>query len=316
MKLEFLFDALFLLGLIGLAGGFGGLVGALLKTHAVNAFSDTSRGATDTDSERDNIYLRQFVLPCPLNPSKPKRLGFFGDFIVGAAAGLSLYVGLEGLLGVDLGEIKSPQDILRVVALGIISGYMGGQIMDEIALAVGKRLTTQQAKLRNQQEKHLIALRKMQEKAQAREQVSRLVRFAGHFGRRGQFAKARRLYEEALARDPDNLNTKIELVGIRQDQAERESGEERETLLNNIIKELSDIIKDNPKSGRAHYNRACATALRHGLEARDAVLNDLKLAIECDPFYLDLARTDKDFKVLKDDPEFDRILDLGIDPTS
>lgn len=309
MTSELFVKAMPLVMVIGLFGGFGGLIGALLKTHAVNAFSDRSQRATGAGKDADNIYLRQFVLPCPLNPSRPKRLGFAGDFIVGVAAGISVYMGLEGVLGVDLGKMADERDVLRVVALGIISGYMGAQLLDGVALVVGKHLNAQQAKLSDQQQKHLIALKRQEEKLHAKEQVSRLLRFSGHFRRGESLEKAQSLCEEALACDPGNINAKIELLLIRRRYASKQETDRKNKLLSEVIDDFSNIINDDPNNGRAFYNRACCRIVCFGGEAREEILEDLKEAFERDALYQHMVCIDDDFKCLKDDLDFKRLMD-------
>jgi hypothetical protein len=95
-----------------LAGGFGGFVSALTKV------------------DREGRPPK-YSLSCPLRPLHKKDISFVGDVLIGAAAAIPLFFGIDALFGVklDSGTPLPSWDYLRLISLGVISGYAGAGLL-------------------------------------------------------------------------------------------------------------------------------------------------------------------------------------------
>jgi tetratricopeptide (TPR) repeat protein len=298
-----------LLAVIGGAGAFGGLISALLKTHAPIPHDPDARKAYEFE------YTRRYILPCPLNPRRPKMLGFWGDMLVGVAAGLSLFVGLEGLLGVGLSERNTAEDYLRLVALGIISGYMGTSILDAIALALSTRIMQRRQKFDEEAEK----VRELEARIAATDQVSHLIHVGDAFRRWGDHQEAKRYYDQALNIDPNNVHILIHKSFVLAEQAEKlglDNGR-RADLYEQAIELMNDGIRtgapEAPKL-RVYYTRACYRAqLPQAQEEKriNEIVNDLGIAIRGNSLYAAMAARDKDFDPIRKTKEFRSLMEAA-----
>jgi tetratricopeptide (TPR) repeat protein len=244
-------ETLTLLTIIGVSGGFGGMVNALQKTHSLST---------------ENEYERKYILPCPLNPSRPKKLGFFGDMIVGSAAGISIFIGFEGILGLDITVAQGQAiDFVRLIALGVVSGYMGTSILDSLALGFSRHLL----KKRHEYDQEVNKLNELEKQFVLSRQVARLVWVGDAFLRWKNYDEALDLYERALTLEPNNVHTLIHKSFVLTDMAEDEAKntQERTVLYASAIKDMETVINIIPENiknsldrynkGRGYYNLAC-----------------------------------------------------------
>jgi hypothetical protein len=299
-----------LLLIIGVSGGFGGLVSALQKTHY----------AVRKDGGE---YQIKYILPCPLNPSKPKKLGFFGDLIVGAASGISIFVGLEGILGLDLKLQDGLQAIyiLRLIAIGVVSGYMGAGLLDAIALEFSSHLIKKRQKYTIEEQN----LSEMERRIAAASDVNRL-RWIGDFFRKVEhYDKALEFYDGALIIDPADPHTVIHRSFVITALARKEGGVEKQcALYRSVLRDMDKIIESSNETskankyikGRGYYNRACFKVRLHvargQLETEKVqILDDLSSAIKLDEIFAQMADCDPDFNELKNDNKFREIVSLA-----
>src|SRR5690348_1417509 len=77
--------------------------------------------------------------------SKPKReFGFLGDIFIGIASAIAVFFVMDTLFGLSAPELgKGAQQYLKFVALGVIGGYAGTLILDNLSIFVSKRLSEQ-----------------------------------------------------------------------------------------------------------------------------------------------------------------------------
>jgi hypothetical protein len=127
-------------------GGFGAVVNALLIMPPDN-------------QTRQEFYKKRYILPCPLRPGHDKALGWFGPFLVGAAAGLSIFVGIEGVLGLKVEEaVTNPAGWVRLAALGTVAGYLGMVMLDSVSIAFARTLLQREKDyIRETEQLHLQA---------------------------------------------------------------------------------------------------------------------------------------------------------------
>ena len=70
-----------------LSGAFGGVINAIVTVPP------------DAETRKD-FYSKRYLLPCPLRPGHDKPLGWIGHFLIGSAAGISVFVGIEGIFAI------------------------------------------------------------------------------------------------------------------------------------------------------------------------------------------------------------------------
>lgn len=265
--------------LIVITGGFGGFVHGLLRHKPTH-----------------------YVIQCPLCKSI-KELGFVGDILIGIAAGTSVFFVMESLFGLKLtaetGGIN-PQDYLRMVALGVICGYMGSSLLDGLALVISKRLIKAQEKLEEEQRE----LEKLKARVKASSQATQLIQLADAHLRWGNYDEALELYDEAIAVEPSNANHYIHKSFVYTSKAEKKG----DTSLYEVAIDLvNHALEVDGSSVRAYYNRACYKQLLK--RPKDEVLADLKTAIELDDTMRRMAKHDPDFLGLQADPDFKSLIE-------
>ena len=208
------------------------------------------------------------------------KIGFLGDILVGAAASIAVFLVAGTLFGIDFSIGNDPNRLVRVIALGVLSGFAGIRLLS----GMSSRLLQQ--------------IEEISERVEQVEQADRV----GELLRQADFLlnhspeRALIIYSKALGIDPDNEAARIGLA-----KAQRRLGR-----LDDAITTLSEVVRLNPDCERAYYNRACYKNLLDGCSTDD-VLADLKRAIELFEPYSSYALYDKDLESLRENPLFRKL---------
>lgn len=250
--------------------------------------------------------------PCPLRPGHDKALGWFGPFLVGAAAGLSIFVGIEGVLGLKVEEaVTNPAGWVRLAALGTVAGYLGMVMLDSVSIAFARTLL-QRGKdyIRETEQLHLQA------------ESSKAILIADKFREMKHYDEALTKLDEAHVKDPSNAQIVIHKALVFAAKGDDASGDEKTEHFKRAYR-LTDAAArmdaDRFSRARAIYDRACFALLAYP-EKKEIVLRDLRDAVEPDERLAELARYDRDFQALQQalqqDTEFRSITGQKAAPTT
>ncbi len=117
----------------------------------------------------------------------------------------------------------------------------------------------------------------------------------------GMYELAKFYYNRVIERDPTNA-----IAYNNRGAAYDDLGEYQKA-----IKDYDRAIELDPNLAPAYYNRACAYSLKFGSEGKEddkkQAVADLQKAIELDPEYKQMAKTDEDFNPILDEPEFQEL---------
>lgn len=286
--------AKFLLIVIALAGAFGGLVD----------------GLSTNKSYRFTIGSRSF------------ELGSLGDMLIGTAAAVAIFAvaGTVFVLPTDA-NIYGSEGFVKLVAWGVLSGYLGTRLLDKISRKVVEQIATDVAR---QEVKDAVSQNEgvQQNIREAEQLVSQyLVQSAqliAHKDETNAFKLldgAVRKYELAKKTEPANAAAHIGLGNAHSYKAEfleqalrKDPGE----MWDKAIGAVTDLIGRDARSSKAFYNRACYKALAG--KPVTGVVADLKRAFEIDANLKEYAQHDTDFDELRKmkNKEFDEI--MGVTP--
>jgi tetratricopeptide (TPR) repeat protein len=117
-------------------------------------------------------------------------------------------------------------------------------------------------------------------------------------------------YDLAIESNPSNLTGLIGKARTLRRMAEL-AGYQEDIVLKNkywdqAISILNQIIKNNPESSRALYNRACYLI---ALGRKDEAKPDLEKAIRIQPGLKAYVKNDKDFDTVRSEPGFKEIIE-------
>ena len=297
------------------SSGFGGVVAALQKTHHMRSLSGD--------------YERKYILPCPLNPSKAKKLGYFGDVLVGIAAGIAVFGGLASVSAVSLDTLnlqdteshKRALGYLKLVGFGVLTGYMGSHVLEQLAMMFSNQYFKKKGENIQEQQK----FEDLEKTLTSSDEVNRLRWVGDAFRSYKEYQKALDLYNDALKINPDDLHTVIHKSFAFSALARAaKTPEERKKNYNQAINETNYVIEKwtsadatnvakRYEHGRGYYNRACYKTLLYSktdefMSKKVDILRDLEEACKLDPLLAQMAGSDHDFDALKDDNKFNELL--------
>jgi non-specific serine/threonine protein kinase len=128
------------------------------------------------------------------------------------------------------------------------------------------------------------------------------VPFLNIFWRLGEHEKLKRLRQQQvhvlkmhLEWSPENVRARVLLAGVLLNLGRQEEGSA----------ELHNVLSANPDDAATLYNAACGFAI---LGRKKEALDTLKKAIENGFWHIDVISRDQDFNNIRDDPEFQLIL--------
>ena len=119
--------------------------------------------------------------------------------------------------------------------------------------------------------------------------------------RKGNYDRAIDQYTLALQQNPGNVK-----AYINRGAAYAARGD-----YDRAIEDDNRAVELKPGHANGWYNRACHYSLKGN---RDKALADLARAISLDVKYQEIARQDRDFKNLRDDKDFKKMVNIGVSP--
>lgn len=269
-----------------ITGGFGGFVRGIMR--------------------KDDLKWRTYTMSYAFS-DKTRALGFLGDILVGVAAGLSISFFVESLFGLSLTSILSANEIVRLVALGIICGYMGPDLLDAVSLMISTKLI----KTRETFEKEREELALLKSKVERHSKADKVIFLGNAYKKWGQYEDALGFYDQAADIDPDDPNPFIQKSILYAMKAKDANGK---ALYDTAISYLDKALKVDEKSWRAYYNRACYKCLSG--HSTDEVLKDLAAAfdLDSDGYLRRAAGFDHDFDSVRKEEGFKKLLESASPP--
>jgi len=211
------------------------------------------------------------------------EIAFIGDALVGAAASIAVFFVTGPLFDLTLTQEMAGDQLIKMVALGVLSGLVGLKVLATSSGHVFERIAVLDDRL-----EQLEKGRKTQE----------LIRRAELLAAENRLDHALAQYAEALRIDPRNEDA---LLGKAQVLCDRCKWDE-------AIATVSKVLAVNPACERAYYDRACYKNATGKYETED-VLQDLKSAVTLDPLYKTYAALqDNHFQNLRDDEKFQSLV--------
>jgi len=258
---------------------------------------------------------------------KTTDIGFLGDIFVGAAASIAIFTVAGAVFGIDNNwhEIETPAVFMRVVALGVLSGYVGIRLLNPLSAKLVKEIADDAAKKAVQESATVnweVALN-VQEGNQIISDYDRILLDFNNDHKKllasAKINEANNMLKEAAARfdmalsvDPISRDANRGKARVLRREAEIAKAGGNDTDAANkwksAIQLLTEIIQRDPNSAFALYNRSCYRLLSNA--PKDSVLEDLEAAIKIHEQLKGRALRDPDFKVLRDnnDKEFNKLL--------
>ena len=207
------------------------------------------------------------------------ELGFLGDGLVGAGAGLAVFFLAAGLLDLRPANDQTLDQWVKIISFGVLSGFAGVKV-----------LTTRSSHILDR----VGLLDDRVEQLDSRQRLNDLLRRADSLALENRLEHALAKYDEALRLDPRCEAAYLGKAKVLFDRCKWEDA----------IKVLSILLKMNPSFDRAYYLSACYKSAA-GKYRKEEILQDLKSAVALDPLYKTYAGLqDKHFENLRDDPEF------------
>jgi tetratricopeptide (TPR) repeat protein len=260
------------------------------------------------------------------NASREPRqieLGFAGDILVGAAAGIMIVLFLH--FGANQSNEFPP--LQRLVPLGLMGGVVSKKALAGVSDLIISRLVSEQAVLRAEQtriqgqtEQLRIGQVTIQDRLKKLDHINELIQEGERYLMEAEEEKtdrSRRLFkvESALkiflqAAEIDHTHS-VAFVCVGK-AFKRLAGEtadrgEKLRLYQRAIDATSEAIRFNPAYDRAYYNRACYRTLVGGPVPE--ILADLREAIGLFPLNRLYARSDGDFDPIRKEPAFQSLVD-------
>ncbi len=290
---------------IALTGAFGGFVHGLLARSRV----------------KYNVVLPQRGLP-----SEERDIGIWGDVFIGAAAGTTMFWVLDTLFGLTVAEAsRNAQVTLKIVGLGVLSGYLGMVVLENLSVMFTKKLTTAQIDL----DKTRDEAEQLQARIRAASRARQLTPLGDAYRRWGMWDEAINLYEEASKIEPANGENYLLKSFVYADQAElalkevekegaatekgKAAQERANRMYDNAISLAQRAVEADKTSARAYYDLACYKHMRKAVDDK-VVFADLATAFsKADgDIVRKMAKADPDFKDLVANPKFQELLDKEV----
>ncbi len=237
---------------------------------------------------------------------RPIDLGFLGDILVGAAAGIAIVFFLN--IGGTTQTSVDAEYYLRLIPLALMAGVVSKRALAGMSEAVIGKLVSDTERLREGQARLQNQLTKL-------DYINDLVQEGEGYLKEGEAERshpAKRIAKYESARDTFLKAIEVDrghsvayiCLGKALKRLAAETTEEKgySRLIREAIEATSEAIKLNPTYDRAYYNRACYKALA-GVAASE-ILPDLEKAIELFEPNRAFAQSDGDFQSIHKDPCF------------
>lgn len=283
-------------GTAQVAGGFSALNILLIIT-----FSGFFGGFVDGLLNRRSYFLRFQKINVDI--------GSLGDALVGATASVAIFTIAEAVFNLELGN---SENLIRIVAWGVLSGYAGIRLLNPLSEGMVKRIASTAA--RDEVEKSaaynddVIQILSDANKRLTRYDLN-YGRFSMQHDEQDQAASsgnAIRLLEEvkasfdaALEIEPFNNEALRGEARVWRRWADRTSNPtEKAGYWTKAMHLLDGIIQRDNKAASAYYTRACYKALSGNLTQ---AIKDLETAIDLRPAFKARAVADSDLENIKND---------------
>jgi tetratricopeptide (TPR) repeat protein len=218
-----------------------------------------------------------FKLRLPFS-GKLIEIGFIGDGIIGAAASIAIYFVAGSLFNISLKNIETIDHVIKLIALGILSGFAGIKVLTGMSNKIIKRVSSIEERIT---------------KVEKNEQINELIRHADFLMRTNKLNRSLIVYKKALEFDPESEPALIGLAKVYRRLGKWEDA----------ISILNKVVDKHPQSERAYYNRACYKNLCKKYD-KESILSDLKASIKIYPEFNEYAKDDEDFESINDDTDF------------
>lgn len=212
---------------------------------------------------------------------------------------------------------SSDDNILYLIVLGVVAGFVGYRILPQAAIALERRMDMTEKEAHRALEESRRALDDAKKAAKNAETASEKAELAQKLTRAisyrlaEDYDQAEKSFLDLRKTSPLNSAITYNLSNTYKLNCDYDKAIK---LMNEYIKELSEAnIKDlrdanmeevaqkHAKENYAVYNRACYTILKAFSSKRDDILiakglDDLKKSVDLDPEIKEIAWKDKDFK--------------------
>lgn len=228
-----------------------------------------------------------------------------GDASVGIAASIAVFF-IADLFGLKLGEINDPDEYIRVIALGTISGFAGLRFLNPMSKKISERIETIQKEVEGVRDEQKVIAKKIVSR-EHKSKFDELIRQASLFESIENYPSALEIINKALSTRPNNSEALVRKGKYLKRQAMREGDptKTKEALVE-ALRLTTEALEHTPNFARAHYNRACYKTLL-GYPISD-IVDDLEKAIELESERRVLANTDPDFQSVANDPVFRKLV--------
>jgi hypothetical protein len=302
---------------IAVSGAFGGIVHGLLARTRVKYKIALPR--RELPSEEGNMGHREL-------PPEERDIGIWGDVLIGAAAGMALFLVIDSLFGLKVREaLTDPQMLLKIVALGVLSGYLGMPVLENLSVMFSKRLTNAQIDL----DKTVEEAQQLQARIKAASRARQLTPLGDGYRRWEMWDEALNVYDEAIRIEPNSAENYLQKSFVYADQAEaalkelkaagadtekaKAAQEKANRMYDNAILLAEKAVDVDKVSARAFYDRACYKHKRRVVPDKE-VFDDLATAFGLDDIMRKLAKADPDFSDLLSSPDFKKLVDKDVVP--
>ena len=310
-------DIMTLLLAIIISGAIGGFVDGMIVAKEYKFRLPIRMLTKDEKQKENNITSRRALY----------ELGSLGDIFVGMTASIAIFSVAGSFFGLDLNNFwgsgeKAVRDTIRVIALGVLSGFTGIRLLrglsEKMVEDIADKAATKAVKreIRRDTESTLTIkaadtiLQRFDinaEKEKLFEPISKIENEKLK-GFHSQLNRALQTYEIVLGDDPYNeeaLRGKAKVFKRRAQlfskQGEPDKAKEK---WHNAINTLDLILKANRNSSYALYNRACyLSAANLSPEQLDEAIDNLADALKLDSLLKELAKDEDDFANLKEEKE-------------
>lgn len=255
------------------------------------------------------------------------ELGFLGNGLVGVLAAFSIFA-VSGVVfpGAESMSARNIEPV-RLISWALVAGYLGPRLLRLIAEKlesldeVKNRQNATEQKVHENTKLASTTQQKLQESEDANPNLQDAQRWLTSFlvavdlnpekaQKVDYLGNAQRKFDLVLKQNPSNIAA---LIGLANVSAERGTlkvlKDPNADLLDDWktgIAKLDEAVKADPRSAKAHYNRACfkarAVACLSGKDSykTDEIFADLRTAYELQPSFRDYASQDRDFKELRE----------------
>jgi hypothetical protein len=255
------------------------------------------------------------------------ELGFIGHGLVGVMAAFSIFA-VSGVVfpGAESMSARNIEPI-RLLSWALVAGYLGPRLLRLIAsklenldeLKTKQRATDQKvdegAKLAGTTQQKLRESEEANPNLQDAQrwltayQVARDLNNPKLAQEKDYLGNAQRKFDLVLGQSPANVTALIGLANVCGARADLnkalDSTADSLADWNEGIAKLNEAVKADPRSAKAHYNRACFKAMANvGRTGKDnyptaEIFADLRTAYELQPSFRDYAGQDTDFDALR-----------------